>query len=419
MNLLRRAARDLYPGYFALVMATGIVSIAAFLMGMGVVARVLLWINVAAYGILWLLTGLRATWYGSRLVADVSNHARGAGFFTVVAGTCVLGSQLVVLGGPTAAAVGLWLLGAFLWFVVTYGFFTVITVRPGKPLLTAGINGAWLIAIVATQSVAILGTRISHFGGQWEGTLVFAMLCLYLAGCMLYILLITLIFYRFTFFNLEPEDLSPPYWINMGAVAITTLAGATLLAASDRWPVLAEMAPFLKGFTLFFWATATWWIPLLLLLGAWRHLYRRYPLRYEPHYWGMVFPLGMYTVCTHEFGRVAGLAPLLPVARWFVYLALAAWTAAFAGLLHALVSALLKPDGVASDDGSEAGRPAVSAYLVHCPVHGVEAEVHLALRPGAAPEAIESCSLHPDRRGVPCEGHCVTTGVEKASRPTP
>jgi len=31
--------------------------------------------------------------------------------------------------------------------------------------------------------------------------------------------------------------------------------------------------------TLLFWATGTWWIPILLALGAWRHLFQRLALR--------------------------------------------------------------------------------------------------------------------------------------------
>ncbi|MBS1252690.1 MAG: putative membrane protein [Anaerolineales bacterium] len=80
--------------------------------------------------------------------------------------------------------------------------------------------------------------------------------------------------------RLSPETLTPPYWINMGAVAITTLAGATLMLNTSQWTFLGEILPFLKGFTLFFWATGTWWIPLLFILGAWRHLYKRFPLGY-------------------------------------------------------------------------------------------------------------------------------------------
>src|SRR5205823_5307027 len=108
------------------------------------------------------------------------------------------------------------------------------------------------------------------------------------------LLLITLIFYRFTFLGMPSDRLTPPYWINMGAVAITTLAGARLILASEGSHILADMLPFIKGFTLFFWSTGSWWIPLLVILGIWRHIYIRFPLRYDPQYWGLVFPLGMY-----------------------------------------------------------------------------------------------------------------------------
>ena len=55
---------------------------------------------------------------------------------------------------------------------------------------------------------------------------------------MLYIWIISLIFYRYTFFTMHPSDLAPPYWINMGAVAISTLAGSLLVLASP--PRMAE-----------------------------------------------------------------------------------------------------------------------------------------------------------------------------------
>ena len=58
----------------------------------------------------------------------------------------------------------------------------------------------------------------------------------------------------------------------MGAVAISTLSGATLILDAQRSPLLQSMLPFLRGFTLFFWATGTWWIPMLVILGLWRHV---------------------------------------------------------------------------------------------------------------------------------------------------
>ena len=38
------------------------------------------------------------------------------------------------------------------------------------------------------------------------------------------------------------------------------------------WEVLHDFQPFIGGFTLFFWATGTWRIPLLVIVGFWRHV---------------------------------------------------------------------------------------------------------------------------------------------------
>ena len=160
---------------------------------------------------------------------------------------------------------------------------------------------------------------------------------MFLLGCMLYLLLIALIFYRFTFINLTPETLTPPYWINMGAVAITTLAGARLILAAPDWSFLIEILPFLKGFTLFFWAAGTWWIPLLFILGIWRHIYKRFPFVYDPQYWGMVFPLGMYTASTIQLSKAINFEYLLIIPRYFIYVALAAWLLAFIGLIKSFL----------------------------------------------------------------------------------
>ena len=160
---------------------------------------------------------------------------------------------------------------------------------------------------------------------------------MFLVGCMLYLMLITLIFYRFTFLDITSENLTPPYWINMGAVAITTLAGARLILAAGDWRLIGELLPFLKGFTLFFWAAGTWWIPLLLILGVWRHIIKRFPLRYDPQYWGMVFPLGMYTACTFQLSKAIEFPQLMLIPRIFIFLALAAWLAAFGGMIYTLM----------------------------------------------------------------------------------
>jgi tellurite resistance protein TehA-like permease len=331
------AAESLHPAYFALVMATGALSIALFLLQHAVIAEALLALNAVAYGTLWGLFLLRLACFRARVKSDLLDYARAPGFFTLVAATCVLGTAVADIARSLWVARLFWGAGILLWIIVMYSFFTAVVTRAEKPNLESGINGAWLMAAVATQSVAVLGGTIAaSFAAPSEP--LFFCLVMYLIGCMFYLSIITLIFYRLTFIRLTSATFTPPYWINMGAVAITTLAGATLISRAALSPLLRDLLPFLEGFTLFFWAVATWWIPLLLILMVWRHVVMRYPFRYEPQYWGMAFPLAMYTTGTWRLAEELHLDFLLALPRGFVWVAALVWVIVFAGMVHHIVA---------------------------------------------------------------------------------
>ncbi|SIT86794.1 Tellurite resistance protein TehA [Pontibaca methylaminivorans] len=336
------ALAGMSPSYFGLAMATGIVSLAADATGYATIARLLFGLNVVQYLVLCGLYAWRACAFPRRFFGDMLTHATGPGYFTMVAGTGVLASQFIVLDGNIVVGKVLWGLGCLLWVGLTYTIFTALTVCRDKPTLDRGISGGWLLAVVATQAVAVSSALIATEVAQPHRLeLNLLALSMWLWGGMLYIWMMSLIFYRYTFFRFSPSDLTPPYWINMGAMAISTLGGSLLIGNAPDAPFLTSILPFLKGFTVLYWATGTWWIPMLLLLGVWRHGYRRFPLRYDPLYWGAVFPLGMYSTATWHMIEVMPLGFLEPVPRLFFHVALAAWLVAFGGLLHRLSRILL------------------------------------------------------------------------------
>lgn len=328
-----------FPGYFALVMATGIVSLATHFLVSKTLALALLVFNLAAYGVLWSITLTRLAQFRRELISDLTHHARGVTFLTTVAATMVLGSQFAIMTSYLFIAQCLWCFGVALWLILIYTFFTVITVRQDKPSLEDGINGAWLLVTVSTESVSVLGTLIAAAMPRPD-IVLFISLCAYLLGAMFYIVFITLVIYRWSFFGLRPEKLTPPYWINMGALAITTLAGARLLLSADQWPFIAEVSMFLKGFTLFFWVAGAWWIPLLIIVGIWRHVAERVPLAYDPQYWSLVFPLGMFTVATTTLIKATGLGFLSPIPSFLVYISLFAWTMTLLGMLRRITGVI-------------------------------------------------------------------------------
>lgn len=334
---MRTAVSGLSPACFALVMATGIISVASHLLGFWYVARPLLGLNIFFYLTLWVLTIARLLFYPRNLLADLKDYSRGVGFFTVVAGTCVLGCQFIVILEAYKAAAILWSVGMVLWAALIYSVFPAFMARTAKPSLEAGINGTWLLTAVATQSVSVLGGMIAPHLVKQSDVVLFFSFTMFLLGGMLYLIMILLIFYRLMFFPLMPEAVGPAYWINMGAAAISTLAGATLVLARPFSQFMNQMWPFTMGLAVFFWAVATWWIPLLLLLGVWRHLICHVKLLYDPEDWSLVFPLGMYTASTYQLAHAANLGFLFAIPRYFIFAALLAWSLTLIGLVMKLL----------------------------------------------------------------------------------
>lgn len=331
LSPLRPAVRDLHPGYFALVMATGIVSVALDAAGAGWLSALLLWLAIAAFLVLTAGYGWRLARYPRAVLADAADPGRAFGFFTVVAGADVLGARLAADGDQAVTAVLLAVAG-LAWLVLSYGIPLGLATRRAPHSALAGVNGTWFLWAVGTQSIAVSATALLPAAGGPAGLLTAVAVGAWSVGVVLYLLIAGLVLAGLFQFPVEPAAMTPAYWVFMGATAISVLAGARLLALPPE-PLLAGVRPVVAGLSVILWAFGTWLIPLLTGFGVWRHLVRGVRLRYEPPLWSMVFPLGMYCVASHALGGVLHVAWLAALGRDGTWVAFAVWAVVFAAML--------------------------------------------------------------------------------------
>ena len=330
------------PGYFAAVMATGIVSVGAQLLGFSVVSDILLVCTIIAFVVLGTAYITRAIRFPRRFTQSLINPNTAVTYFTLVAGTNVLATALLPLGVWIISLV-LGLLAFVIWLTLTYGLFCSIVLAGHRPLLR-DINGIWLVWVVGTQSVAVLATAIapslpwSPGGEMLEVTAVL----FWGVGVVLYLVLVVIIFLRLLTIETTPAEMGPAYWILMGATAISVRAAAGVLTVGTDipMPLLTEMRPFIIGFSVVIWSFGSWFIPMLVLFGLWRYFVHDYPWSYEPKLWSVVFPLGMYTVATVTLGRAIAFGFMTELAAVWLWIGIGAWCLVFALMVYALVRSL-------------------------------------------------------------------------------
>lgn len=328
-----RAIESLTPGYFALVMATGIISIGMAAAGVHWVSNILLGIDIVSYVLLIVLNLVRWRRHPGSMAADFCHPARSFGFFTFVAATCVLGSRLA-LHGPTWPPLVLLAIGAIAWIILGYTV-PVMAARGRGDTPPLGIaNGTWFIWAVASQSIAVLAAELEPQVTTGRNELALLAVFSWSVGIFLYGAVLVLIAVRILAHKFGPEDMTPPYWVGMGATAITVVAGARIVEMADA-PMVDATRGLIAGTAVLFWAFGTWLIPPLIAAGYWKHVRNRVPLTYEATLWSMIFPLGMYGVGSRLLGQVDDLPIVHSIGVVEEWIALAAWLATFVAMcLH-------------------------------------------------------------------------------------
>ena len=338
LDRVRDSVRTLTPGYFALVMASGIISVGLDQQGMATLSMLLFSVAIGAYVVLVGLNLWRFVSFRADMAGDFRAPRRAFGFFTFVAGTNVLGTRAAGEGWYAVTA-ALLVVAAVVWLVLGYVIpWSAVLSRSERPVVALA-NGTWFIWVVASQSVAVAASALENeFAGARQWLAVLAVLS-WSVGVFLYAASAIIVSLRIMLYPLEPEDLDPPYWVSMGAVAITVVAGAQI-AGMEAAPMVDATRALIAGLSVVFWAFATWLIPVLVAAGAWRHFVRRVPLRYVATLWSIVFPLGMYAVAGMYLGRTDHLPIVEAVGSGWLWVALSAWVVVAVAMVRHLVLAV-------------------------------------------------------------------------------
>jgi len=331
----------LTPGYFALVMASGIISVGMELDGHDVLSDLLLLACATSFVVLVALTLLRLARHRDAVVEDFLDPRRAFGFFTLVAGTNVLGVRLSMDGHHTVTAV-LLVLSGLAWMVLGYVVPWTAVLRRRELSVVADANGTWFIWVVASQSVAVAAATLEPEFERGRNELALLAVVSWSVGVFLYAAAGVFVALRLMLYPFGPEDLTPPYWVAMGALAITVLAGARIVEMADA-PMVAATRGLVAGLAVVFWAFATWLFPVLVAAGWWRHVTRRVPLRYEATLWSIIFPLGMYAVAGIYLGDADDLPLVGRIGSLELWLAFPAWLVTFGAMLRHLLRTVALP----------------------------------------------------------------------------
>lgn len=332
----RHGLAGLHPGNFALVMATAILAQDLRVQGLPRLAIALAAFAAIAYVLLLVLSLLRVFLAPRAVGQDLLDPALVFGFFTLVAATDLLGVLAMQAGLPLLAK-ALWAFAFLAWCLLLYLAFAVLTFLTHERNVNI-VHGGWLIAIVGTQSLVVLGALLVPELGEAGRYMQVEIHMLWGLGLCLYAIFVTLFCHRIFFLQLTPDDIGPLLWVVMGAAAISANAGTALASIEAPLSFLATQRPFVDGITLMLWAWATWWIPLLVLFGVWKHVVNRRPLRYQPVMWSLVFPLGMYALASARLGLATDMPALGWISTGMTAAAALAWALTLLGLGWHLVA---------------------------------------------------------------------------------
>ena len=334
----RQIISNITPNWYASIMGTGIVAVAAATLpqqfpGFRTAATVV-W-AIAAIMLIALTVATTLHWRHHRATAlshaanPVMAHFYGAppmAMLTVGAGTLLLGKDVLGLGLAVDIDWVLWfggtILGLFCAAAVPYLMFTKHQVKPGSAF------GGWLMPIVPPMVSASTGALLVPYAPAGQARLSLLLCCYAMFGLSLLasVIVITLIWYRLAVHKTGDARMVPTLWIVLGPLG-QSITAANLLGGVAHEALPAPYSTALQAFGVVYgvpvWGFAVLWA---VIAAAVTLSTARAGLPFSLTWWSFTFPVGTCVTGTTGIALHTG-SSLFKVTAGVFYLALvAAWT---------------------------------------------------------------------------------------------
>ncbi len=336
---------QLGPGWFAAVMGSGIVAVAAATLPRGFPglagAATVVWAGTAL-----LLAVLVCVYAGQRLLRAHAGDPVLAQFFgappiallTVGAGTLLLGRRLIGVRAAVDVDWVLWSAGTVLGLAAACTVpYLMVTRHRFEP---DAAFGGWLLPVVPPLVSAATGALLVPRApaGQVRLALLLGCYAMLGVGLVAVLLVLAMVYSRLVHHDAPSGPVVPTVWIGVGALdqAVTAL-GALATAAPTALP-----APYARGTAvaallggLGIWGFALLWLVLATALTV-REVRKGLP--FAPTWWSFIFPLGACVTATGALAARTGSQLFVWTAVVLYVLLVAAWAVvAWYSLRHATV----------------------------------------------------------------------------------
>ena len=329
-------SRSFAPGWFAAVMATGVLALTAHSLSgrwpfMAPLVQGLHWFNVLLFCVLsvpWLTRWLR---YHEAAMMTLRHPVQASFYPTFAIAMLVLAAQWLAIVGMPIVALVFWWGGTALLFV--FSFAVLFHMFRGEHVDLEHVTPAKFIPAVGLVVIPVAGGPLLELqtGALRELGLLANVVGLG-AGTLMYLGLLGLTLQRKLLAKPAVGILTPTAWIHLAPLGVIPVS---LLNVLDQLPFAVAREPFLF-ISLLLWGFGVWWLVMAALLtNAAR---RAGQMPFALSWWGFTFPLGAFVAASLRLSPLTGIGGVdtVGVACWLLLLAV--WSVTLLRTVRGVIS---------------------------------------------------------------------------------